>query len=165
MVRVGGELEDQPLHGLAQKPVLAEVIGAHARDLVVLGKIAEGLGDRMGRVCPVRIDHHDDLTDGLEDAGLSRRAGAAVLGVADHPGALGLGDLRGAVGGTVVDDDELVIDIGRRHGSLDVIDHTTDRQLLVVCGQNDADRLAHGHTSPLSCPVLMIGRIYIPSRD
>ena len=88
----------------------------------------------------VAVDHDDHLGVGGSDAGVQRR-GLAAVGLADDPDAARSPSastiVGGAVGGAVVDDDDLEVRVVARRQRAD---GALDADRLVVGGHDDRDR-------------------------
>jgi hypothetical protein len=77
-----------------------------------LAPAVEHLVDQLGWVLEVGVDHHDDVAAGVVEPGGDRRLVAEVAGEGDDPDPRvlprePLQQLRRAVGGAVVDEDQL----------------------------------------------------------
>src|SRR4030095_8113823 len=109
----------------------------HEVDLL-LEEHVEEQRDRVGRIGPVTVHGHDDVAAGVLEA---RAIGAAVAlaGLVDDATSERPGDLRRAIGGRVVDHQDLVDDRGH------LLDGGADALLLVVARADGGTTLASAH--------------------
>lgn len=121
---------DQPVAEVVEGPlVLLEVGGGEpvADDHVVaVEHLGHHGGCRVGRVGVVAVGHDVHVRVDVLEHGPDHVA-LALAGLAAHDGALGCGDLGGAVGGVVV----VHVDRSIRQRGLEVAHHLADRELLV----------------------------------
>src|SRR3954451_20109409 len=95
----------------------------------------EHFRDHLGRVLEVAVEHHDHVTAGVLEPGGQRRLVAEVAGEADdlHPRVARRGGrhrVAGAVLRTVVDEDQLVVEVAER--VVDAPGERGDRVLLLI---------------------------------
>ena len=125
---------DQPVAEVVEGPlVLLEVGGGEpvADDHVVaVEHLGHHGGCRVGRVGVVAVGHDVHVRVDVLEHGPDHVA-LALAGLAANDGALGCGDLGGAVGGVVV----VHVDGRIRQGVLEVAHHLADGDLLVVAGE------------------------------
>ena len=142
-----GELVEQPVEparGAQLEARLAVALLADGVDDVAPGPpVVEHRRDHLGRVLEIGVEHHDGVAAGVVEAGGERRLVAEVPRQVDdaHPRVVRGQRLelhRGAVGGPVVDEDELEGQRvqGRAHARVELL----DRGVLVVDGRHDADQ-------------------------
>ena len=125
---------DQPVAEVVEGPlVLLEVGGGEpvADDHVVaVEHLGHHGGCRVGRVGVVAVGHDVHVRVDVLEHGPDHVA-LALAGLAANDGALGCGDLGGAVRGVVV----VHVDGRIRQGVLEVAHHLADGDLLVVAGE------------------------------
>ena len=147
--RRGGELEG----GLA-----LALLAHHVDDVGALAPLGDHVGDQLGRVLQVGVDHRDGVADGVLEAGGQRRLVAEVAReVHDAHARVGGGepveDLGRAVGAAVVDDDQLEVEA--RDGRGRAREEHLDELLLVVDRRDHAQQgggarlcIRHGRCLP-----------------
>ena len=121
-----GDALQHPIEDLDQEEAeraLAGPLGAHRRhDVEAFAPLGDQLGDDLGRILQVGVDHHHGAAAGVLDAGRDGRLVAEVAAEAqdaDARVAVGGGeqDRRRLVDRAVVDEDDLVIGARRfEHG-------------------------------------------------
>src|SRR4030095_1223285 len=128
---------EKPQGALRLVVLRAPATRRHEVDLL-LEEHVEEQRDRVGRIGPVTVHGHDDVAAGVLEA---RAIGAAVAlaGLVDDATSERPGDLRRAIGGRVVDHQDLVDDRGH------LLDGGADALLLVVARDDDGDALASEH--------------------
>src|SRR5581483_3961078 len=107
-----------------------------------IGEVGSDAHQEVGGGHRVGVEDDDDVAGGPGDPGVEG-AGLALLRLADHPAGKGGGDVGGAVGGSVVDDDDL------QFGSAGLEAGEAGQRLgedpgLVVGGDDDAEPQAGG---------------------
>jgi hypothetical protein len=113
------------------------VAGAGPDDHVGVGRARDEAGEVRRGVRAVGVGDEDQVGARFADAPLERRAVAAVRLRADHAAGEAGDRLGGAVGRSVVDDEDLEALLGGPQLAIDLLDRGRDPGALVVGGDHD----------------------------